>query len=746
MKQFSLKTSILEKVSKILPIVTVLLVPIFFLTTTTEFFSFNKLALITLVVILLVVLWSLKTIFGEKLELVKSSMDRPILALLAILLLSTIFSVNKTDSIWGVQGRSLGLFAFLIIVGYFYLSTPAFKDKTTIKSALYALLISSVVSSIVSTLSYYKIFLGGATFLRLQNFSLTGSVHDAVILSVLAVVISLMLSIYEDFAPTKIALFVITIINFYFVAITGTLLGWALLALGIGSIVFFMDKELLLSKKFDLIAALAIMAVILATTLVPTTRSILIDKNYITESTLPTKESWFVATSTIQDYPILATGPSTFHLNFTRYKPLSMNNTNMWNIRFDKPYNELFNILSTIGIVGLAAAVFFATKLLKFAYATKQEKENSGVASIASVLTVILLASFLFTYATVLSTFLLFFALRILVGAHTLAGAQSKYVKPIIFETVTLSSIAPDEKAIITSQYTKYVLSIPAFLLAGYLGYLSFKSYAGEYFMRKSLIAILNNDSNGAYNSQILAIKYNPKRDTYYDSFARTNLILANSLASKANLTDADKQTIQTLVTQAISNSRTASEVMSPLNVANWETRALIYKNLINTAQNASDWAISSYNTAIQLDPTNPSLRLDLGGVYFAKGDYLSAANQFRQATALKQDYANAHFNFALALEKLKEYDQAKKELDITKLLVPSDSDDAKIVDKAIADLLAVAQPTVAGTSTEKKPTVEELTGVEENIAQEPLSDQTEQPQPGQNLNNQVFPQETPKQ
>jgi tetratricopeptide (TPR) repeat protein len=740
MKQFNLKTTILEKVSNIVPFITVLLVPIFFLPITTEFFSFNKLALITVAMLLLLISLGIKVVTGERIEFIKSSIDKPLVAVLAVMALSTIFSINKTDSIFGTQGRWLGLFSLAVIVGYFFLSTPAYKNSKLIKASLYALIVSSAVSSITSILSYYKIYLSAEPFLRIQNFSLTGSIKDAIILAAISITAALMLSIYENFTPAKIALFASIFINFFFVAITGTFLGWALIIVGIATVLFFVDKELLRTKKLDLIIPLVLMVITLGIILFPKTRGILVDKTYVSEVSLPTKESWYIATSTIQDYPILATGPSTFQLNYTRYKPLSTNNTNLWDRRFDKPYNELFNILGTIGIVGTAVAFIFAIKVLKLSYASKQIKEETGLANVAGVLTIVMMTSFLFTYASILNVFLVFFFLSILVGAHTLGGDQTKHVKPLVIESTVLSSIATDSGSVIASQYTKYVLCIPVFLLAGYIGFLSFKNYAGEYFMRKSLVALTQNDSNGTYNYQILALKYNTNRDTYYDSFARTNLTLANALASKQNLTDTEKQTIQTLVTQSIRNARLASEVVGPLNVSNWETRALIYRNLINTAQNASDWAINSYNTAIQLDPTNPRLRLDLGGVYFAKGDFLSAANQFRQATSLKQDYANAHYNFALSLVRLKEYDQAKKEFEITKLLVPQDSEDRKLIDKEIASL---PQPTVAGAATAAKPTVEELTGVEQGVKQEPLTNTAVQETP-QNLNTQALPQQNP--
>jgi tetratricopeptide (TPR) repeat protein len=134
----------------------------------------------------------------------------------------------------------------------------------------------------------------------------------------------------------------------------------------------------------------------------------------------------------------------------------------------------------------------------------------------------------------------------------------------------------------------------------------------------------------------------------------------------------------------------------------------------------------------------NPELRLNLGGVYFAAGDYLSAANQFRQATTLKPDYANARYNFALSLVALGELQQAKTELEVTKLLLPEGSEDRKIVENEIQNLASKIQP----AQTEQKPTVEELTGLEEGQQQPPLTDVTEiQPE----LTPEVLPQQQPE-
>jgi tetratricopeptide (TPR) repeat protein len=259
--------------------------------------------------------------------------------------------------------------------------------------------------------------------------------------------------------------------------------------------------------------------------------------------------------------------------------------------------------------------------------------------------------------------------------------------------------------------------------------------------MRQSLDAAAKNDGTTTYNMQRLALTVNPTRDNYHTTYAQTNLAIANSIASKTDITDTDRQTIQDLIAQAIRSVRVATEVVGPLNPSNWEVRAMVYRSLINVAQNASDWAIGSYNSAIQLDPSNPRLRVELGGVYFTLGDYLSAANQFRQATALKPDYANAYFNFGSALIQLKDYANAMAALDVTKSLIPANSPDRKVVDDLIASL---QKPVVAGAAT-AKPTVEQIAGPTQGTkTQEPLINASQSTKVGnENLNLGTLPQTT---
>ena len=702
-------TVVLDLLGKLIPVSLAFLVPIFFLVVTSEFFSFNKLALVIVTTILLVFYWATKLLLGQKMGFVKSMLDLPLLTYLLVIALSSFFSISKTDSIFGSMGRWTGLVSFAVFLIYFFLSTPLIKSVRLLKASLYAFLTSSTLAVIVATLSYFKIYVINVDYLKVQNFSLAGSTTDTTILAALVTVLALGLIAYEKNLLAKVALVFTVIVSYIYLSLIGLPIGFIVLGVGIIGLLMYIDLNAIVKSKIIYGAALLFVVMFTALVLLPTTRSVLISKSFPYETKLSMQPSWFIASSIIQSYPLLATGPATFYLNFTRFKPLSLNSTDLWNTRFDAPSSEFFNQLATVGIVGLIVALFLGMKILKLVGSAKLNRDESGISKILSAAILSLLIAYLFTVGTILNFFIMMMLLGMLVAAHALTDTQVKLSESVMVEADVLSSIAggSDENSVIKKSYYKFIVATPIILLTVYMGYLFAKTYVAEFYMRQSLYAAVQGNGKGTYDYQRMAINLNPNRDSYQTVYAQTNLAIANNMASQPDLTDTDKQTIQALISQSIRSAQIATEVVGPLNASNWEVRASIYSNLLNVAQNAQDWAVAAYNNAIQLDPANPRLRVDLGGIYFANKDYLTAANQFRQATALKADYANAYYNFASALVQLKDYQNARLALEATKNLLPQDSPDYKTVETAIASLPA---PQVAGAAT-AKPTVEQITG-----------------------------------
>jgi tetratricopeptide (TPR) repeat protein len=76
-------------------------------------------------------------------------------------------------------------------------------------------------------------------------------------------------------------------------------------------------------------------------------------------------------------------------------------------------------------------------------------------------------------------------------------------------------------------------------------------------------------------------------------------------------------------------------------------------------SDDASGFAISAFKTAIALEPTNPKNYLELGQAFLATKEFSLAEATFNKAIELKPDYANAHYQLALAFEQQGKLDEA---------------------------------------------------------------------------------------
>ena|SRR3989344_3055215 len=208
-----------------------------------------------------------------------------------------------------------------------------------------------------------------------------------------------------------------------------------------------------------------------------------------------------------------------------------------------------------------------------------------------------------------------------------------------------------------------YLYSIPFLLIILLLVsfYLMARAYLAEFYFKKSLLA---KNVKDIYDNQRLAIVTNPFIERFRISFSQTNLLIANNIAAKTQtseveeersdgktsevnkLSPQDRQTISKAIQAAIEEAKAAVS-LNEKKAANWENLGSVYRNLLNTADGADAWAISSYQRAIVLDPQNPKYRLDLGGVYYALKNYDEASRYFEQAITLKPDWPNAHYNLA---------------------------------------------------------------------------------------------------
>ena len=116
----------------------VFLLPIFFLPFSFEPYEFNKQYLLFFLVSLGFLAWLAKLVLiNKEIRFRRTPLDVPVLVFMFFAVMSTLFSIDKTSSIFGFYGRfsdslisilSFGIFYFLIL---YYILMMIFRHKKT---------------------------------------------------------------------------------------------------------------------------------------------------------------------------------------------------------------------------------------------------------------------------------------------------------------------------------------------------------------------------------------------------------------------------------------------------------------------------------------------------------------------------------------------------------------------------------------------------------------------------------------
>lgn len=349
--------------------------------------------------------------------------------------------------------------------------------------------------------------------------------------------------------------------------------------------------------------------------------------------TLPYSSGWSIAVDQLKTgkTALLGVGPDSFSIAFSQFRPAILNGSKDWFIRFGSSSNEILTIFTTLGLLGLLAFILTVLMFVKSSLAKKDDSTMSNALSVGLIVTILLFIFIPASYAM----FFLVFILGIIVASSDDSDSLS-FSHPIF-----------------------YVLSGLVFVAGPlFLSYFLANAVLAEAAFGDSLRFANENKGAETYNAQIKAISLNPNIANYRVVYSSTNLALANSLASKKDITEDDKKNVTQLVYQSIREAK-AAVALDPKNSIYWVNLAQIYRQLINFAQGSDQWALSSYVQAIRLDSTNPQLRLDLGGLLYSLNQYEQAIDQFKQAISLKPDFANAYYNLSYAYKQMKQYPQA---------------------------------------------------------------------------------------
>ncbi|HVZ11880.1 MAG TPA: tetratricopeptide repeat protein [Patescibacteria group bacterium] len=638
----------IDAISNIVISLTLFLLPVFFLTSTTDFFIIPKQILVTLSVALLLVLWGIKTVAERKIVVTVSPLNLPLVIFGLVILVSSFVSPNRYDSLMqSVPLIALVLFALLII--------NTVRSKKEFSTAISSYMLGAAVSAIVTFAYFLKLYIIPISAIQGQYFNTAGSALQQFIYILPALVICVVyLSKKFNFpkmtmptgASSDYSLY-IHLISLVALTIAGLMLLYEMF--------FLSNKPVLLPYIYGFQTAFAAVS--------------------------QDAGRFFLAL-------LFGSGYGTFLTDFTRYKLLSFNlEPNIWNLSFSFSSSYLLELVATTGILGLLSYIGLIFSFIR----VKAGRNPFFVAIfIAFVLSIILP----FSYISVAGLFAL-------LGLYVadLNAENNKKVYEVILSLVMTKSGMLSFETMPEQEHTPKSAESPIFsaliliiviVISGFVSYYTFMFVSSDIAFADSLRAAQANNGQATYQLQTKAINDFPYRSDYHRIFSQVNLALANSIAASVKPgTQPSKdvqQNIVSLLQQSINSGRNAV-VLSPRTSLNWQNLGVVYRSLINVGQNADQFSVASVNQAIALDPYNPDLYIMLGGIYYQLQQWDQAANQFQVAINLKRDYPNAYYNLGHAFESKGDLQNALAAYQVVHQLSANNKDNLARIDAEIKTL-----------------------------------------------------------
>lgn len=396
---------------------------------------------------------------------------------------------------------------------------------------------------------------------------------------------------------------------------------------------------------------------------------------------LPFTSSWQVAAEGLKTprTALIGFGPEHYSDAFQRFRPVTLNTTPLWSVIFSQGMNVPLTLVPTLGLLGLGLWIFLSIKTANVGLASFKEQPGLSAIIIAGLIMQLLLPP------SFITVWVLAIALAYLIANQP----QARNVMIHLFKISYFDSETTHSRSGLAA-LLPYALPTLVCLLLGFALFRPLaQSYAASHFFLRSILAQQNNDLVGMYTNQQRATALNRFMSFYRSNFAITSLTASNALLTKKDATEADKQQANQLAQQAINEARAATG-LRPLDSQTWQTLGQIYATLhALKAEGADQWTLLAYTQAIQNNPTNPILRLQLGAFLFDQKRYNDAALLFDQALGLKPDLTPAAYRLGVTLKQLNDLPRARVAYQRTLELLQPDSEDYKLAQKELAEIEA---------------------------------------------------------
>jgi tetratricopeptide (TPR) repeat protein len=372
-----------------------------------------------------------------------------------------------------------------------------------------------------------------------------------------------------------------------------------------------------------------------------------------------------IAGKTLKESPVFGTGPNSFVHQWLRHKPEGINDTFFWATDFSFGIGLIPTYLTTTGLIGLLAWLFFFVMFLyvgiKAIFQSVPDLFSRYLVTSSFLVALFFWVMNVFYVPSVVNVFLGFF----FTGLFFAAAYKDGLLKSVKV------SLTNNPKVNFLSVLILVVLLIGSVTY----GYLLIQKLSSTVYFQKS-VAALNRDQDldQAQNYMVRAVELGD-RDLYYRGLSEISLIKVSEILNREGATiEGIRDEFQQTLANSIENARRATEV-NPKGYQNWATLGRIYGELVPqpfAVPGAYESSKTAYEEALKVNPHSPAIYLLLARLEVANNNLDGARDYANMAIREKSNYADAHFLISQIEVTQGNLSQAIPALETTLLLSPN--------------------------------------------------------------------------
>lgn len=611
----------------------VLAVPLVFSTQSTDVIELNKFVLLVWLTVIGAAAWLISTLLDRGWQWQRLSLGPGVVAWVLAVGLATLFSLDRTVSLWGDSGYFHHGLVATVAFALLHVWITQLADRSLVKELVWWFAGSLAAVSVFSLLAVAGVFVLAEEGLRQASFSPV-SVSMSLVALLIAIGLVLAISLFRQAADRlmKLVAAALSMLLLVTLIVLDRSLGWYAVIVAL-LVLLIMSYRQAPALKWGFIFN-ALLAVAVVALLVP------IPNDLVSDISLTADTSWDVTRQTLAERPIVGSGPGTFIDDFTAHRPASFNQSLLWDSRFIKAGNDWWQIAATTGGLGVAAWLLLHILAIRYFWRRLNESKSSAlnVGLIAGWVALVVM-TFLFP-----TSFVMWFAWWLLLALAVAAVAE--------------------EGSVARSTQTRWRAVAPFLLSLLVLGgviamVVTGRLWLADWELARARTAISEVQPLDQVERHLVAsIALNDRNPQARFTLAQNKIIEVQVGLTQQSL---DQTGAQKLLDEALAEGQ-AALALSPQRAESYESLIALYQQVNAISGQATGASILALQQQLlALEPNHPRHHADLALSYVSRAEAVRAQETvdetatanieadlkealalFEQARSLKGDYATA--------------------------------------------------------------------------------------------------------